>query len=53
MGRVTVVAGRADDVAATALLLRPDGYVAWASSTPAPDVGALRAALARWFGADR
>ncbi|MFF0247516.1 FAD-dependent monooxygenase [Streptosporangium sandarakinum] len=38
----------------TALLLRPDCYVAWASSSPRPDSAereALRAALARWFGA--
>ncbi|MFF0311694.1 FAD-dependent monooxygenase [Streptosporangium sp. NPDC004379] len=38
----------------TALLLRPDCYVAWASSSPRPDSGEredLRAALTRWFGA--
>ncbi|WP_061300056.1 FAD-dependent monooxygenase [Herbidospora cretacea] len=38
---------------ATALLLRPDGYVAWASAAARPDSrerGALRAALTRWFG---
>ncbi|MEU9836112.1 FAD-dependent monooxygenase [Streptosporangium sp. NPDC048047] len=37
-----------------ALLLRPDCYVAWASASPRPDSrerDALRAALARWFGA--
>ncbi|HEX5120978.1 MAG TPA: FAD-dependent monooxygenase [Pseudonocardiaceae bacterium] len=32
----------------TAVLLRPDGYVAWA----APGCGDVRAALARWFGAE-
>ncbi|MCV7425687.1 FAD-dependent monooxygenase [Mycobacterium montefiorense] len=52
--QLTVAAGHADgDVAATALLVRPDGYVAWASSAAAPgadDVGELRGALARWFG---
>jgi 2-polyprenyl-6-methoxyphenol hydroxylase-like FAD-dependent oxidoreductase len=38
---------------ATALLLRPDTYVAWASSSARPDAGeieALRAAADRWFG---
>ncbi|MET7463573.1 FAD-dependent monooxygenase [Nonomuraea sp. NPDC005501] len=43
--------GAASEV--SALLIRPDGYVAWASSSPDPDEGelrALRAALTRWFG---
>jgi 2-polyprenyl-6-methoxyphenol hydroxylase-like FAD-dependent oxidoreductase len=38
---------------ATALLLRPDTYVAWASSAARPDaaeIDELRAAAARWFG---
>lgn len=38
----------------TALLLRPDGYVAWASASPRPgaaETAALRAATRRWFGA--
>jgi 2-polyprenyl-6-methoxyphenol hydroxylase-like FAD-dependent oxidoreductase len=52
--RVDVVTGKpGHDVPATALLLRPDGYVAWATSSPEPDEGdrkALRAALERWFG---
>ena len=52
--RLTVAAGRpVDAVAATAVLVRPDGYVAWASSQtkPAPDDSReLRAVLARWFG---
>jgi 2-polyprenyl-6-methoxyphenol hydroxylase-like FAD-dependent oxidoreductase len=47
----TVVAGRAvGDVAATALLVRPDGYVAWATSCDTADIGELRRELARWFG---
>ncbi|MFC5266289.1 FAD-dependent monooxygenase [Kribbella qitaiheensis] len=34
-----------------ALLLRPDGYVAWAAEVDAPEErDALRIALARWFG---
>lgn len=49
--RVTVAAGRpVGDVPATALLVRPDGYVAWASSTPTPDTDGLGRALTRWFG---
>jgi len=35
---------------ATALLVRPDCYVAWGSSSDTPDRDSLRAALARWFG---
>ncbi|WP_326822566.1 FAD-dependent monooxygenase [Streptosporangium sp. NBC_01756] len=54
--RVDVVAARSPDPAApaTALLLRPDCYIAWASSSPRPDPHereALRTALTRWFGA--
>lgn len=52
--RVDVVRKQLDDAPATALLLRPDGYVAWASDSPEPDAAEradLRAALARWFGA--
>jgi 2-polyprenyl-6-methoxyphenol hydroxylase-like FAD-dependent oxidoreductase len=52
--QLTVAAGRpVGDVAATAILVRPDGYVAWASSavTSDPDeLGKLRGVLARWFG---
>ena len=49
--RVTVAAGHpVGDVSATALLVRPDGYVAWASSAPKPDVDELRRVLAHWFG---
>ncbi|MEV1084888.1 FAD-dependent monooxygenase [Streptomyces sp. NPDC050211] len=34
-----------------ALLVRPDGHVAWAAAADAaPDTGALRTALATWFG---
>jgi 2-polyprenyl-6-methoxyphenol hydroxylase-like FAD-dependent oxidoreductase len=49
--RITVVAGRPiGDVPATALLVRPDGYVAWASSAPQPEVDELRPILSRWSG---
>jgi len=49
--RITVAAGRpVGDVSATALLVRPDGYVAWASSEPKPDIDELRGVVAQWFG---
>jgi hypothetical protein len=35
---------------AAALLIRPDGYVAWAASQDNPDADALRHALTTWFG---
>jgi len=48
--RITVATGRPlGDVSATALLVRPDGYVAWASSAPKPGVDELRRVLAQWF----
>ncbi|GGK87561.1 FAD-dependent oxidoreductase [Sphaerisporangium melleum] len=55
------VAGDAQEPV-TGLLLRPDCYVAWATSAPAPsdlsgpggaESAGLRAALSRWFGAAR
>lgn len=46
--RVDVVRAQpSDDLAATALLVRPDGYVAWAGD----DQEGLTAALTTWFGA--
>ncbi len=49
--RLTVVAGRpVGDVPATAVLVRPDAYVAWASSADAPDIEELRGVLTHWFG---
>ncbi|MCK2244443.1 MULTISPECIES: FAD-dependent oxidoreductase [unclassified Crossiella] len=48
--RVDVVPAKPTaEIAAVALLLRPDGYVAWADSTGADDAG-LRSALRTWFG---
>ncbi|MGC4044518.1 MAG: FAD-dependent monooxygenase [Armatimonas sp.] len=32
-----------------ALLIRPDGYIAWASDSREPDMQSLRQALGRWF----
>jgi bifunctional hydroxylase/dehydrase len=55
-GRVDVVSATAHEPPADsplsttdAVLIRPDGYVAWT----APDGGKLPAALYRWFGAPR
>ena len=45
--RVDLITAQAD-VPAAALLIRPDGYVAWAADTAEPH--SLRAALTRWFG---
>ncbi|MGV9773465.1 FAD-dependent oxidoreductase [Streptosporangium sp. NPDC003464] len=52
--QVDIVTARSRIPTPTALLLRPDGYVAWASASPRPDpteIETLRAALQRWFGA--
>jgi hypothetical protein len=43
--RIAVVTGAADEEA-DAILVRPDGHVAWAGE----DVGGLREAVRRWFG---
>jgi 2-polyprenyl-6-methoxyphenol hydroxylase-like FAD-dependent oxidoreductase len=44
--RVAVVTARCDDPAVTALLVRPDCYVAWSPESP----WSLPEALTRWFG---
>lgn len=52
-GRVDVVVCSAEDSGVTAMLLRPDCYVAWSTSAPIPDAAeldALRQAAHRWFG---
>jgi 2-polyprenyl-6-methoxyphenol hydroxylase-like FAD-dependent oxidoreductase len=49
--RATIAAGRAvPAVSASAILVRPDGYVAWASSAPEPDTTALKKVFEHWFG---
>ena len=49
--RVDVVVSTTDDVDARALLIRPDGYVAWAADAfESDDLARLHAALHRWFG---
>jgi hypothetical protein len=49
--RVDAVSAKATDRPAAAILIRPDGYIAWATDTfgPAEEAG-LHAALQRWFG---
>jgi hypothetical protein len=49
--RVDVINATSADRPADAILIRPDGYVAWASGPQEPhDPAALRDALATWFG---
>jgi hypothetical protein len=49
--RVDIVSAGMADRPAAAMLIRPDGYVAWATDTfgPAAEMG-LQAALERWCG---
>ena len=42
--------GRCDGAGASGLLVRPDGFVAWASADGASDPAGLEAALTRWLG---
>lgn len=50
--RVDVVAATMGDAPAAALLIRPDGYVAWAADTlDGSALAGLEAALRRWCGA--
>lgn len=52
--RIDIVTARTSDRLAGAVLLRPDSYVAWASDAQRmgeEELGELRNALARWFGA--
>lgn len=49
--RVDIVSASVADRPAAALLIRPDGYVAWAADEfGSAEESALRAALQRWFG---
>jgi hypothetical protein len=49
--RVDIVSATIADAPAAAMLIRPDGYIAWAACSfgPAQEAG-LRGALQRWFG---
>jgi 2-polyprenyl-6-methoxyphenol hydroxylase-like FAD-dependent oxidoreductase len=49
--RVDIVTAQCIAAPAAALLIRPDGYVAWAASQDAPDGERLNHALTTWFGA--
>ncbi|TKK85197.1 FAD-binding monooxygenase [Herbidospora galbida] len=49
--RVDVHTAKTDGRPADALLVRPDGHIAWAASIGEPAGTALRDALTRWFGA--
>jgi aromatic ring hydroxylase-like protein len=50
-GRVDVVTAAGAGCPADAVLIRPDGYVAWAAGPDTPDgPHALRHALRTWFG---
>jgi len=51
--RVDTVTATSPGAPATALLLRPDGCVAWATGDPRADPHRLHAALHRWFGPPR
>jgi 2-polyprenyl-6-methoxyphenol hydroxylase-like FAD-dependent oxidoreductase len=51
--RITIHTAHCDQAPADALLIRPDGHVAWADPTDAPEGAArpnLRDALSHWFG---
>jgi hypothetical protein len=48
--RVDIVTAHCTAPPAAALLIRPDGYVAWAASPNTPDNDGLRDALTTWFG---
>jgi hypothetical protein len=49
--RVDTVCATITDLPVAAILIRPDGYIAWAADTFGRDEEAgLRAALLRWFG---
>jgi len=48
--RIKLVSGRArEQLGLSTVLIRPDGFVAWASDS-VPDEKSLRGAVARWFG---
>ncbi len=49
-GRLELVRGRSDGAGVSGLLVRPDGFVAWASADDASDSAGLEAALTRWLG---
>lgn len=53
-GRIAYAAGEAKDrLGLGALLIRPDGIVAWAYDTPTFSLEEARQATSRWFGNPR
>jgi 2-polyprenyl-6-methoxyphenol hydroxylase-like FAD-dependent oxidoreductase len=51
--RINVTVGTpVEPVAANRILIRPDGFVAWAGTTERPDPDGLEHALQRWFGVE-
>jgi 2-polyprenyl-6-methoxyphenol hydroxylase-like FAD-dependent oxidoreductase len=48
-GRLDVITDHDPVPGATALLIRPDSYVAWATSSPTPDLSPLHTTLSHWF----
>ncbi|HEX4215259.1 MAG TPA: FAD-dependent monooxygenase [Candidatus Dormibacteraeota bacterium] len=51
-GRLELVRGGSDGAGVSGLLVRPDGFVAWASADGASDPAGLQTALRRWLGDD-
>jgi hypothetical protein len=49
-GRLEFIRAEADDAGLSGLLIRPDGFVAWASDQGTGDLAGLETALKRWFG---
>jgi 2-polyprenyl-6-methoxyphenol hydroxylase-like FAD-dependent oxidoreductase len=49
-GRLELVRGSSDGAWVSGLLVRPDGFVAWAAADGASDPAGLEAALTRWLG---
>jgi hypothetical protein len=49
-GRVASITASSDNPPTRGLLVRPDGYVAWALATDEPDKDGLEDALTTWFG---
>lgn len=47
-----VVGSPTEPLAADRMLIRPDGFVAWAGTTEQPDHNGLERALRHWFGID-
>ncbi len=50
--RLELVRGRVDGAGLSGLLVRPDGFVAWAAADGETDLDGLSAALTRWLGDD-